>query len=131
DSDKFGMSRIYVILLAIGAFALSAIGAVLSIFGPTSLFAGAPFSVGIMAGSLEFAKLVAAGFLYLYWGHINSLMRSYLCMAVVSLSIITSVGIFGYLSNAYQKSSLARKSLELEMSALQRRDQVIQSEIAK
>src|SRR3954469_18080527 len=101
------MSRVYITLLAIAAFSISSIGATFSIFGLTSLFAGAVFSVGLMAASLEFAKLVTAGFLYRYWGHINHLMRAYLSAAVVTLCLITSMGIFGFLSNAYQQSSMS------------------------
>src|SRR3954463_145655 len=104
------MSRIYIILLMISALSISAIGAVFSVFGLTKLFSGAPITVGMMAASLEFAKLVSAGFIYRYWGHINFLMRNYLSAAVVILSCITSMGIFGYLSAAYEKSSLVIKS---------------------
>jgi len=125
------MSRIYIILLSIAAVAVSAIGAVFSIVGLTSLFAGATLSVGLMAGSLEFAKLVSAGFLYRYWGHINRVMRSYLSVAVIILSFITSMGIFGYLSNAYQKSSLENKSLQLEIEGLENKKLSLQQEIEK
>src|SRR5579862_8299378 len=103
------MSRLYIVLLGSAAILISLTGATFSIVGLTSLFAGRALTVGFMAGSLEFAKLVAAGFLYRYWGHINRLMRGYLSMAVIALSAITSMGIFGYLSAAYQKSSLPLK----------------------
>lgn len=125
------MSRVYIILLAIAALFVSSIGAVFSIFGLVVLFSGAPTSVGIMAASLEFAKLVTVGFLYRYWGHVNRLMRTYLSAAVVILSIITSMGIFGFLSNAYQKSALKLKTLEQKMAALTAEDKRIQEEIAK
>jgi cell division protein FtsB len=59
-----------------------------------------------MASSLELGKLVAASYLYRYWKKINLLMRGYLFMAIITLILITSVGIFGYLSNAYQSASL-------------------------
>lgn len=118
-------------LLGAAAFLVSTIGAVFSIVGLTSLFAGATFAVGLMAASLEFAKLVSAGFLYRYWGHINPVMRTYLTGAVVVLSIITSMGIFGYLSNAYQKSSLELNVMQLEMENLRRKDMAVQSEILK
>src|SRR5687768_16688758 len=100
------MSRLYITLLAIAALAVSVTGAIFSMVGLTSLFAGAVFSVAIMAGALEFAKVVTAGFLYRYWGHVNHVMRVYLSAAVFVLSVITSLGIFGYLSNAYQTSSI-------------------------
>ncbi len=125
------MSRVYISLLAISAFLISAIGATFSIFGLTSLFAGAVISVGIMAGSLELAKLVTAGFLYRYWGHINPAMRYYLSAAVVTLSIITSMGIFGFLSNAYQHSSIIYRTHKIEMDSLVEKDRLIKAEILK
>lgn len=125
------MSRVYIALLALSAFLISAIGATFSIVGLTALFAGAPLTIGFMAGSLEFAKLVTAGFLYRYWGHVNRLMRSYLSAAVVTLSLITSMGIFGYLSSAYQKSALAFKTQSLELEALKQQDARLNGEIKR
>jgi len=125
------MSWIYIILLGVAAISVSVIGAVFSIAGLTSLFAGATLAVGIMAGALEFSKLVTAGFLYRYWGHVNSLMRAYLSAAVVILSIITSMGIFGYLSNAYQRSAFEINKLRLEMEGVRRKDMAVQAEVQK
>lgn len=118
-------------MLAIAAFLVSTIGAVFSMVGLTSLFAGAPLTVGLMAGSLEFAKVVTAGFLYRYWGHVNAMMRIYLSVAVFTLSLITSLGIFGYLSNAYQKSSFKFKTEELALANLQSKRTNIENEIKK
>jgi hypothetical protein len=112
------MSRVYIILLAGVGLLISTVGAIFSIVGLTHLFSGAPISVGIMAASLEAAKLVVAGFLYRYWGHIGRLMRTYLTVSVVVLSMITSLGIFGFLSHAYQTSSLATKTQMMKIDAL-------------
>jgi len=60
-----------------------------------------------MAGSLEFTKLVAASFLYQYWYNVSKILKAYLSIGVVILVLITSAGIFGYLSNAYQGATLA------------------------
>ena len=59
-----------------------------------------------MAGSLEFGKLVTAAFLYRYWDKINLFQKTYLMTAVITLVLITSAGIFGYLSNAYQGATV-------------------------
>ena len=59
-----------------------------------------------MASSLELGKLVAASFVYRYWKTINWLLKTYLLVAVVTLIGITSAGIFGFLSNAYQGATL-------------------------
>jgi hypothetical protein len=70
------------------------------------LFAGAALPVIIMAGALEFSKLVAASFLYQYWKKISFVLKTYLTTAVVILAIITSMGIYGFLSNAYQQTKI-------------------------
>jgi len=125
------MSRIYILLLGSVALTISSIGAFFSIVGLTHLFAGAPFSVGLMAGSLEAAKLVVAGFLYRYWGHINRFMRTYLTFAVVVLSAITSLGVFGYLTHAYQKSSIAMKTHQLKITQLRADNDGVLKQIQK
>ena len=90
----------YIVALSAGAVAFSA--AFFSVFGLSKLFAGAQTSVVIMAGSLEFAKLVTASFLYRYWKTVPAFLKNYLIVGTVVLILITSAGIFGYLSNAYQ-----------------------------
>jgi hypothetical protein len=112
------MSRLYIRLLAIAASLISVTGATFSIAGLAKLFSGAPYSVAFMAGALEFAKLVVTGFLYRYWGHIPRVMRAYLSMAVVILVCITSMGIFGYLSSAYQQSSLKLHEDQIKLKSL-------------
>lgn len=99
---EFINSRIfpYIVATAAGAVAFSA--AFFSVFGLSKLFAGAQTSVVIMAGSLEFAKLVTASFLYRYWKTVPAFLKSYLLVGTIVLIMITSAGIFGYLSNAYQ-----------------------------
>jgi hypothetical protein len=113
------MSLLYIRLLMAAAFCISITGASFSIIGLAKLFAGAPFSVAFMAAALEFAKLVVTGFLYRYWGHVPKLMRAYLTVAVAILMCITSMGIYGYLSSAYQQSSMKLHEEELRMSILE------------
>ena len=59
-----------------------------------------------MAGSLEFGKIIGASFLYRYWDKINYWLKIYMTVGVVTLVGITSAGIFGYLSNAYQGATI-------------------------
>jgi hypothetical protein len=105
------------ILIGISALAVSGSAAFYSVFGLSKLFAGASTQVIIMAGSLEFAKLVTASLLYQYWDTINKALRAYLSIAVLVLMLITSGGIYGFLSGAYQstatKSELLDKSLAI------------------
>ena len=89
-------------IIALSAISVSASAAFYSVFGLSKLFAGASTEVIIMAGSLEVAKLVTASLLYQYWDTINKYLRTYLTVATVILVIITSIGIYGFLSAAYQ-----------------------------
>ena len=100
-------SKNFHIYLGIAALLIAGSAGFFSVFGLSKLFAGAAFSVIIMAGSLEFGKLVAAAFLYRYWDKINLFQKTYLMTAVVTLVLITSAGIFGYLSNAYQGATVS------------------------
>ena len=89
-------------IIAFSALSVSASAAFYSVYGLSKLFAGAQFEVIIMAGSLEIAKLVTASLLYQHWYTINKLLRTYLTVATVVLVLITSMGIYGFLSAAYQ-----------------------------
>ena len=91
-------------IIALSALSVSASAAFYSVSGLSKLFAGASFEVIIMAGSLEVAKLVAASLLYQYWDNINKILRTYLIVAAVVLVLITSMGIYGFLSAAYQET---------------------------
>jgi len=88
------------------ALLIAGSAAFFSVFGLSKLFAGATLSVIIMAGSLEFGKIIGASFLYRYWNKINNWLRIYMTVGVVTLVLITSAGIFGYLSNAYQGATV-------------------------
>ena len=94
--------NIFPSIIAISALSVSASAAFYSVSGLSKLFAGASFEVIIMAGSLEVAKLVIASLLYQYWSTLNKLLRTYLSIAAVVLVLITSMGIYGFLSAAYQ-----------------------------
>ena len=102
----FEQSKNFSKLVGISALLIAFSAAFFSVFGLSKLFAGAELSVIIMASSLEFGKLVAASFLYRYWDRINLLQKFYMTFATVVLVIITSAGIFGFLSNAYQGATV-------------------------
>ena len=91
-------------IIALSALSVSASAAFYSVSGLSKLFAGATFEVIIMAGSLEVAKLVIASLLYQYWDTINKYLRTYLTIAAIVLVLITSMGIYGFLSAAYQET---------------------------
>jgi hypothetical protein len=91
-------------IIAFSALSVSASAAFYSVSGLSKLFAGASFEVIIMAASLEVAKLVIASLLYQYWDTINKGLRAYLSIATIILVLITSMGIYGFLSAAYQET---------------------------
>ena len=111
----FEQSKSFPKLVGLSALLIAGSAAFFSVFGLSKLFAGAQFAVVIMAGSLEFGKLVAAAFLYRYWDKINIAHRTYMTIATVILILITSAGIFGFLSNAYQGATVG---FEKESTAL-------------
>ena len=92
--------------VGLSALLIAGSAAFFSVFGLSKLFAGATLSVIVMAGSLEFGKIVGASFLYRYWNKINNWLRIYMTVGVVTLVVITSAGIFGFLSNAYQGATI-------------------------
>ena len=108
----------FILLVAFSAFFVAGCAAFFSIKGLTVLFAGNALAVGIMASSLEMGKLVAASFLHTYWTGVSKLLRTYLCVAVFVLMCVTSLGIFGFLTQAYQEHSTKVNTFESKISAL-------------
>ena len=92
-------------LTFISAFLLSGIAAYYSVIGLAAIFPGSFWPVVIMGSSLEFAKLITASWLYHNWKTVNTLLKVYLTTAVVVLMLITSMGIFGFLSKAHMEHS--------------------------
>ena len=111
--------RLFPFLIGLSALAVSGSAAFYSVFGLSKLFAGASLQVIIMAGSLEFAKLVTASLLYQYWNTINKFMRFYLSVAVFVLMLITSGGIYGFLSGAYQETATKSEFLDKSLAVLE------------
>ena len=103
-------------LVGISALIIAGCAAFFSVTGLGVLFSGAATSVMVMAGSLEFAKLVAATYLKQEWENIKGFNKWYLTSAVGLLMIITSAGIFGYLSNAFQQQNLKLQQVDREIA---------------
>jgi hypothetical protein len=126
----FEQSKSFSKLVGLSALLIAGSAAFFSVFGLSKLFAGAQLAVIIMAGSLEFGKLVAASFLYRYWDKINLPHKTYMTIATVILILITSAGIFGFLSNAYQGATVG---FEKESTALiykqDRLDQLLEDKV--
>ena len=110
---------IFPFIIAFSALSVSASAAFYSISGLSKLFAGASFEVIIMASSLEISKLVIASLLYQYWSVINKALRAYLMAATVILILITSMGIYGFLSAAYQQTASKAGNIDAQVSLVE------------
>jgi hypothetical protein len=106
-------------LVGLSAVIIAGCAAFFSITGLGILFAGASVSVMVMAGSLEYAKLVTATYLKQKWNTIKGFNKWYLTAAVVILMAITSAGIFGYLSNAFQQQNIKLEQVAREIQVWQ------------
>jgi len=111
--------RVFPFIIALAALSVSASAAFYSVSGLMKLFAGAAFAVGIMAGSLEVSKLVIASLLYQYWSTLNKALKIYLMVAVSILILITSMGIYGFLSSAYQETANKDQVTTQQITALE------------
>ena len=116
-------------LVGFSALIIAGCAAFFSVTGLGVLFSGASTAVMIMAGSLEFAKLVAATYLKQKWDDIRGFNKWYLVTAVGVIMLITSAGIFGYLSNAFQQQNLKLGQIEREISVFQTQITTNESEI--
>lgn len=94
-----------IVLTSLTATAVALCAAFFSVTGIAKLFAGASLAALVMAGTLEFGKIVGISFLYQYWDDIPKLLKGYLTTASIVLMLITSVGIYGFLSSAYQATA--------------------------
>ena len=116
-------------LIGFSALSVSASAAFYSVSGLSKLFAGASLEVIIMAGSLEFAKLVTASLLYQYWDTINKTLRTYLAISTIVLVLITSMGIYGFLSAAYQETYSKLSTIENQKGFIQKKIDFYQNDV--
>jgi hypothetical protein len=118
-------------LVGLSAVIVAGCAAYFSVTGLGVLFAGATVSVMVMAGALELAKLVAATYLKQEWDTIKGFNKWYLTTSVVVLMLITSAGIFGYLSNAFQQQNLELQKVERDIAVYQTQITKNDAEIAR
>jgi hypothetical protein len=117
--------RLFPLLIAFSALSVSLSAAFYSISGLSKLFAGAAFAVIVMAASLEIAKLVIASLLYQYRKTLPKLLKYYLSIACVVLILITSMGIYGFLSAAYQETAAKAGNIDAQITLIEtKRDNV-------
>jgi hypothetical protein len=105
----------FAIILLLTALAISSVAAYFSVVGLALIFSAAPTAIMIMGITLEIGKLVTASFVYRWWNRLNKVMKYYFVSSVVLLSIITSLGIFGYLSKSYISDSASIYKTEVQI----------------
>jgi len=119
------------LLLGLAALLVAGCAAFFSVTGLGLLFHGASLSVMIMASSLEFAKLVTASYLKQKWYEIGTFLKSYLIIATITLMFLTSMGIFGFLSDAFQQQSLVIEQVDRKISIINNKIIINKSEIER
>ena len=105
-------------ILGFSALFIAFVAAYFSIAGISMLFSGAAISAMIMAASLELGKVISISFLYRYWNKTTKFLKIYLTAAVAILVIITSLGVFGWLSSAYQSSALKYEMSQQQVATM-------------
>ncbi|MCC2678484.1 MAG: hypothetical protein K0R29_1060 [Pseudobdellovibrio sp.] len=117
--------------LVMAAGGVASLGAYFSITGLGALFSGAIIAVWLMAGALEFAKFVLAAYLHQTWKVHNAVYKTYLTFAIVILSVITSVGIYGFLSDAYQSASSVLETETVKLESIKTQQSLVTAELAR
>ncbi len=107
------------ILTLLSALSISGVAIFYSVIGLATIFPGAFVPVIIMGGVLEVGKLITASWLYRNWKFTPFMLKTYLTSAVIILSLITSMGIFGFLSKAHLEQNLASNTLTQRISILE------------
>jgi hypothetical protein len=98
------------------ALSLSTVAAYYSIIGLTAIFAGAVIPVIIMGSMLEVAKITTTVWLRKYWNKCSWVLKLYLVPAVVALALLTSMGIFGFLSKAHMDQGITSGDVQAKLS---------------
>jgi hypothetical protein len=119
----------FTILIGLVAILVAGCAAFFSVQGLATLYAARFVAVCVMAGGLEAGKLIAASFLHRYWKTVGWLLKTYLTIAVVVLMGITSLGIFGFLTGAYQQSHVKVELTDTKQEALISKKEFLQNEI--
>lgn len=112
---------LFITLLVIITLCIAGSAGFFSIYGLAKIFSGTFWPVVIMGSSLEAGKLIAASYLYRFWNHISIWIKSYLILAILSLMLITSMGIFGFLSAAYQEDIVSYDSMTVKVDQLKQK----------
>ena len=121
--------KLFPLIIALSAILVSLSAAFYSVSGLSKLFAGAAFAVIIMATSLEIAKLVIASLLYQYRKNLPKILKWYLSLACFILILITSMGIYGFLSAAYQETAAKSGNIDSQIALIETKKNNIKEQL--
>lgn len=116
-------------ILLFSSLIISACAGWFSLSGFGKLFSGATVAIMIMAGSLELGKIVSTTLTYRYWNKLNKFLRIYLILSCIILSIITSTGVYGYLTSAYSNNIVVFNTMQSKIDRKQETKDKIDSKI--
>jgi len=115
---------IQVLLPFASAIALSVVAAYYSVIGLAQIFPGSYWPIIIMGSVLEISKLVTVSWLYNNWNDTVRIMRYYFLIAIVLLMLITSMGIFGYLSKAHLDTNVNINANSVQLKTLEAQEKI-------
>ena len=121
---------IFLVILFATALLLSGVAAYYSVLGLIQIFPGAFWPIVIMGTTLEIAKLVTASWLYRNWGGVQWLLKTYFTLAVLILMLITSMGIFGFLSAAHLQTATLAATSTIQLRSLDSRERLAQQRMS-
>ena len=116
------MIQVYLTFLT--AIALSAVAGFYSIIGLAQIFPGSFWPIVLMGSILEIAKLVTISWLYNNWKNAGTLLKTYFSIAILVLMMITSMGIFGYLSKAHLESNIVLGANTVQLRTLETQEKI-------
>jgi len=120
---------IQAILPFMTAITLSGIAAFYSVIGLAQIFPGSYWAIIIMGSVLEISKLVTVSWLYNNWSSTVNLMRYYFLIAITLLMMITSMGIFGFLSRAHIESGVVVGANSVQIKILDEQEKIAQQRL--
>ena len=121
---------VFSILLFLAGVTLSAVAIYYSVIGLTAIFAAAFWPIVVMGTTLEISKLVAASWLKMYWDQIPRIMKIYMTTAVMVLMLITSMGIFGFLSKAHLDQNIVSGDVSSQIALIDEKIKIERENIA-
>lgn len=120
-------TKVFAWITLLTGLSLSAVAGFYSVVGLSTIFVDAFWSVAILASLMELAKLVAVSWMYRYHYLAGIGMKSYLSIAIVVLMLITSLGVFGYLSRAHVSTGITVAQAESSITLLQEQENALRT----